>query len=89
MFLLEPVEYRPSGGTARAQQREQIPVLLRMMEALRKRVDVIDHRAEHPEVGLFSPAPDVVDEVEHAVQHRRQSAVLVVNDANGVQIAST
>jgi len=33
MFLLEPVEYRPSGGTARAQQREQIPVLLRMMEA--------------------------------------------------------
>ena len=41
-----------------------------MMEALRKGLDVIDHRVQHVEPRRRAMQAYLADEVEHAMQHR-------------------
>src|SRR5437867_9565183 len=53
-----------------------------MVEALGESVDVVDHRPEQIEVRLVATVPNLAHEIEHAVQHCCQCAVLMVNDAN-------
>src|SRR4030095_10503339 len=81
MFALEAVEQRYSVRMADAQEIKQILILLRMMEALGKRIDVVDHRAEHVEIRTHAAIADGVHQMKHAVQDRRQRTMLVVNDA--------
>jgi hypothetical protein len=80
----EPVEKGRGFRAAHAQAPEQVAVLLRMMELLRERIDVVNHRPEDLEIRRDAPLADLPDEVRHAVQHRRQGAVLVANDAVGI-----
>ena len=79
---------RPRLGTAGAQAQEQVAVFLRMVEALRKGVEVIDHRAQHVERRLHPAIADLAHEMEHAVQHRRQGAVFVLDDADRPHLPS-
>ena len=73
MFALQAVEERycsPDGGCAGNETGTSSS--LRMMEALGKRIDVVDHRAEDVEIRKRAAIADGVNQMEHAVQDRRQ-----------------
>src|SRR5512141_543830 len=62
---------------------KQVSVLLRMVKALGKCIDVIQHRPEQLEVRLDSPLPDSSDQVEHPMQHGGERSMLVEDHVDG------
>ena len=55
-----------------------------MMQPLGKGIDVVDHRAQHVEAGRRATVADLPHEVAHAVQHRGECPVLVLDDPDGL-----
>jgi hypothetical protein len=62
------------------QNAEQIPILLGVMEALGKRVDVVHHRIEESEIGLPAVLANFAHEIEQAVQDGSERAMLIADD---------
>ena len=89
MFAFQAIEQRYRFRVANAQEREQVLVLLGMMKALGKRIDVVDHRAEHVEIRTRAAIADGVNQMEHAVQDRRQRAVFVLNGGDCLHCPSS
>src|SRR5689334_2088988 len=89
MLGLEAVEQRCRFGGALPQDAEQVAILLGMVKALRKGIDVIDHRLQHAEVWLGRALADFANEIEHAVHDGCQRAMFVANDAYGLHRPST
>ena len=71
-----------------AQALEQIPIFLRMVEAFRDGIEVIDHRAKHGEVRFGAAIANLAHEVQHAVQHRGNRPMLVLDDSDRLQLPS-
>ena len=84
MLVLEHVEDRRGLLAAQAQEAEQVFALARVVHALGKRVDVVDHRAQHVEARRGPALRDLAHHVAHAVEHRGQRAMIVLDDADGL-----
>jgi len=63
---------------------KQVIVLLRVVQALGKSVDVVDRGAEHREVGLDRGVLRQAGELLQALEHRGDRTVLVAQDAHGL-----
>ena len=80
---IETVEHLGGLRAAGADARKQQLGFLRVVDPLRKLVDVEQHRAQHREVGQVA-APTVLGQQQaDRAQHRRQRAMLVVDDLEG------
>jgi len=88
MLFLEPVEDRARLRAAKAQQPKQVAILLRVVEALGERIDVVDHRAECFEIRLRGVFADFTNHMQHAVENRGKRAVLVLDDAQSLYLPS-
>jgi hypothetical protein len=87
VLRLQPVKKERRVGTSDPQNSEEVGLLLGVMEALGKGVNVVDHRLEHIEIRLGATIPDFADEIEHPVKHCPQRPVLIVNDANCLHVS--
>ena len=83
VLRFELVEQRAGRRIALAQLAKQVRVLLGMVEALGERIDIVKHRAEQLEIGRHPPHVDLADEIEEAVQHGGERAMLVLDDLDG------
>jgi hypothetical protein len=65
-----------------AQRTAELLFNLLMVQAFRKRVDVIHHRAQQLEVGLRPMVANFVHQVEQAMQHGSQGLMFPADDTN-------
>jgi xanthine dehydrogenase YagT iron-sulfur-binding subunit len=84
MVDLEFRDDRPGLGAPFRHPRKQILVFARVMEALRKSVEVVEHRAEKLEIRVDASRTDFAHEVAHAVEDRGERAMFVEENRDGV-----
>ena len=82
MLRLQPIEKCLGRRVARQQEPKQPGVFLRMVKAFRKRVDVVNHRAQQGKVRLGPMGANFTHEVQEAMQDGRQSLVFLADDAD-------
>src|SRR5689334_8588344 len=80
----QPIDQRAGFGVTLPQQPEQVLIFLRMVEALGKRGDVMNHCAEQLEVRRSLARLDRTREIEQAVQHGGERTMLVENDIDRI-----
>ena len=71
MLVLKAIQQRRRIGLANAQNPEKVVVLLGVVEAFGECIDVIDHGPEQLEVRLGAIVAYLANQIEHAVQYRR------------------
>ena len=76
MLRSQPIDQWCGVGTAQREEPKEVGVLLGLMEALRKGIDVVDHRTQHVERRCGPAQAYVPDEVKHAAQHCGQRPML-------------
>ena len=68
-----------------AESLEQVCLFLGVVKLLRKRIDVMEHRVQQFEMRLDREIAGFTHDVEQGAQHGRKRAVLLRDDAYGLQ----
>ena len=80
MLLFQAINQRRCTRITKPEQLEQIGIFLGVVQPLQKRIDVMNHCLKEDEIGLDSHVADLAYYVEHAVQHCRERAVLLLDN---------
>ncbi len=80
VLALQLVERRVEFLRARAQLAEEVRVLLRVMQLLGERLDVVQHRPQQRERRRRTPIARLADQVFESVDHRGKRPMLVADD---------
>jgi len=87
MLLVKALDQGLAFWVAFQQRPEQIVVLLRVMEAVQERFDVVDDAMERPEVGLGARFPGLVCQVAQALQQGEIVEVFLFRELCSIPLA--